>query len=145
MQLKKVDLSDELCILFQNINTLDGWRGHSQWRALHLTVQHEPIVFSHRSASQENCEQNPSMWPSLQTPHLQPRQEFLLHLNHDRENLMMGRGGDHRRWKMSREVVRGWGSWKSLCSLCEGAGRRTRLISGDTAPSRVLPFRTFSD
>lgn len=108
---------------FENMNTLEGPTGHSQWRVLHLTVQHEPIVFSHRSASRENCEQNPSMWPSLQIPHLQPRQEFLLHLNRDRENLMMGRGGDHRRWKMSREVVRVWGSWKSFCSLWEGVGR----------------------
>lgn len=77
---------------FENMNTLEGPTGRSQWRVLHLTVQHEPIVFSHRSASRENCEQNPSMWPR-QIPHLQPRREFFLHLNHDRENLMMGRGG----------------------------------------------------
>lgn len=102
--------------------------GHSQWRVLDLTVQHEPIVFFQRSASRENCEQNPSTWPSLcKPPTCSPDR------NYYSTSVMTGRS----LWWEEVENVRGGGegarSWKSFCSLCEG--RWSRLISGYSCPT----------
>lgn len=85
---RKVELSRELCIFLPKhagCEFIGSACRPLQECALGLTVQHQSIVFSYRSASQENHEQTFNVASSVQTLHLQLRQELLLHLTHDRE------------------------------------------------------------
>lgn len=116
IQLKKVDRSEWIMHLFQNVknvNTLEGPTGRSQWRALDPTVQHEPIVFSHRSASWENWTE---LFNVAFSPTCSPGRNY--YLNHDREKLI---------WWEEVGIAEG-GKCPGRRWACEEAGKVSALL-----------------